>query len=144
MEKKIKVFPDSNILFSIAYSGKAKSRSYLLFELQEKGIFNICVSPLVCEEASLNIKLKRPEQLNFLDELIGKSKLVENILVYEEHPGIKSLPQNDRIILLTAVYHRMDFFLTGNDRDFSKLYNRKVGRTLILKPADFLHMNFNL
>jgi predicted nucleic acid-binding protein len=144
MEKEIKAFLDSNILFSIAYSGKAKSRSYLLFELQEKGVFNIYVSPLVCGEASLNIKLKRPEHQDFLDELIGKTRLVENILVYEDHPRIKNLPQNDRIILLTAVYHRMDFFITGNDRDFSKLYNQKVGRTLILRPADFLHKNFNL
>jgi hypothetical protein len=38
----------------------------------------------------------------------------------------------------------MDFFLTGNDRDFSKLYNQKVARTLILRPADFLYKNFNL
>jgi predicted nucleic acid-binding protein len=144
MEKKIKVFLDSNILFSIAYSGKAKSRSYQLFELQEKGVLNIYVSPLVCGEASLNIKLKRSEHQDFLDELIGKTRLVENILVYEDYPRIKNLPQNDRIILLTAVYHRMDFFLTGNDRDFSKLYNQKVGRTLILRPADFLHKNFNL
>ena len=144
MEKKIKVFLDSNILFSIAYSGKAKSRSYLLFELQERGVFNIYVSPLVCEEAKLNIKLKRPEHQDFLDELIGKTRLVENILMYEDHPQVKNLPQNDRIIFSTAIYHRMDFFLTGNDRDFSKLYNRKIARTLILRPADFLHKNFNL
>jgi predicted nucleic acid-binding protein len=144
MEKKIKVFLDSNILFSIAYSGKAKSRSYLLFELQEKGVFNIYVSPLVCEEATLNIKLKRPEHRDFLDELIGKTRFVENILIYEDHPQIKNLPQNDRIIFSTAVYYRMDFFLTGNDRDFSELYNQKIDRTLILRPADFLHKNFNL
>jgi predicted nucleic acid-binding protein len=143
MEKKIKVFLDSNILFSIVYSGKAKSRSYLLFELQEKGVLNIYVSPLVCEEASLNIRLKRPEHHDLLDELIGKAKIVENILMHEEHPQIKNLPQNDRIILLTAVYHRMDFFLTGNDRDFSKLYNQKIGRTLILRPTDFLYKKFN-
>lgn len=144
MEKKIKVFLDSNILFSIAYSGKAKSRSYLLFELQEKGVLNIYVSPLVCEEVTLNIKLKRPEHQDFLNELIGKTRLVENILIYEDHPQIKNLPQNDRIIFLTAVYHGMDFFLTGNDRDFSKLYNQKIARTLILRPADFLYKNFNL
>ena len=143
MEKKIKVFLDSNILFSIVYSGKAKSRSYLLFELQEKRVFSIYVSPIVCEEASLNIRLKRPENHDLLNELIGKAKIVENILMHEEHPKIKNLPQNDRIILLTAVYHQMDFFLTGNDRDFSKLYNQKIGRTLILRPADFLHKNFN-
>ena len=137
MEKKIKVFLDSNILFSIVYSGKRKSRSYLLFELQEMGKLKVFLSPLVCEEASLNIRLKRPENIGLLNELIERSTIVENILVYTEHALIKNLPQNDRIILMTAVYHEMDFFLTGNEKDFSNLYSRRINRTLILKPSEF-------
>jgi len=139
MEKKIKVFLDSNVLFSIAYTGRTKSRAYLLFELQEIGMLEVYLSPLVSEEASLNIRLKKPEKLGFLSDLITRSNIVDNILLSTEHPLMKDLPQNDRIILMTAVYHGMDFFLTGNEKDFFNLYNHRIDRTLILKPADFLY-----
>jgi hypothetical protein len=33
----------------------------------------------------------------------------------------------------------MDFFLTGNEKDFFNLYNHRIDRTLILKPAEFLY-----
>ena len=139
MEKKIKVFLDSNVLFSIAYTGRTKSRAYLLFELQEIGMSEVYLSPLVSEEASLNIRLKKPEKLGFLSDLITRSNIVDNILLSTEHPLMKDLPQNDRIILMTAVYHGMDFFLTGNEKDFFNLYNKRIDRTFILKPADFLY-----
>jgi len=139
MEKKIKVFLDSNVLFSIAYTGRAKSRSYLIFELQEIGMLEVYLSPLVSEEASLNIRLKNPEKLGFLNDFITRSNIIDNILLSTEHPLIKNLPQNDRIILMTAVYHGADFFLTGNERDFFNLYNHRIDKTLILKPAEFLH-----
>lgn len=137
MEKKIKVFLDSNVLFSIAYSGKVKSRSYLLFELQEMRILEVYLSSLVCEEASLNIRLKKPEKMGLLNELISRSNIVDNVLADTGYALIKDLPQSDRIILMTAVYHQTDFFLTGNEKDFLKFYNQRIGRTLILKPADF-------
>jgi predicted nucleic acid-binding protein len=139
MEEKIKVFLDSNVLFSITYTGRTRSRAYLLFELQEIGMLEIYLSPLVCEEASINIKLKKPENFGFLSDLITRSEIVENILLPTVHPFMKDLPQNDRIILMTAVYHGMDYFLTGNEKDFFNLYNHRIDRTVILKPADFLH-----
>jgi len=37
---------------------------------------------------------------------------------------------------MTAVYHRADFFLTGNEKDFFNLYNQRIDRTLILKPYE--------
>ena len=139
MEKKIKVFLDSNILFSIAYSGKMKSRSYLLFELQEMRMLEIYLSPLVCNETSFNIRMKKPERLGLLNELISRSHIVDNVLAETGDTLIEDLPQSDRIILMTAVYHQTDFFLTGNEKDFLKLYHHRIGRTLILRPADFLH-----
>ena len=60
MEKKLTVFLDSNVLFSIAYSGKDRSRSYLLYELQDAGDIEIYISNLVKEEAMFNIKIKKP------------------------------------------------------------------------------------
>jgi predicted nucleic acid-binding protein len=141
MEKKIKVFLDSNVLFSIAYSGKDKSRSYLIYEIQEMGIIKVCLSNLGCEETLFNIRSKRPDSERLLKELIGKSKILGDIAAGLKHQEIRKLPQNDRIIITTAIYHKADIFVTGNEKDFKNLYHNKVLNTIILRPIDFLNMN---
>ena len=142
MEKQIKVFLDSNVLFSIAYTGKDRSRSYLIYEIQELGMFKVYVSNLVCQEALFNIRRKRPEAEQLLNELIRKSKVSGDVAVDLKRAEIRELPQNDQIILSTAVYHNTDFFVTGNVKDFKKLYHKKVLGTLILRLVDFVNMNF--
>lgn len=137
--EKIKAFLDSNVLFAIAYSGIEKSRSYLIYEIQSIGKVEVYLSRLVCEEAILNIKIKRPESIELLRDLIKKSKVLADVLVDMKNTLIDKLPQNDRIILSTAVSAGMDCFLTGNTRDFKGLYLKKIGKTLILKPKDFLY-----
>jgi predicted nucleic acid-binding protein len=142
MEKKIKVFLDSNVLFSIAYMGKEKSRSYLIYEIQGMGIIQVCLSKLVCEETVSNIRRKKPDSESLLKELIEKSKILGDIAADLKHGEIRKLPQNDRIILTTAVYNKADIFVTGNEKDFKNLYQKKVFNTIILRPIDFLNMNF--
>ena len=55
---------------------------------------------------------------------------------------ILNLPQNDRIIVTTAIYHKADIFVTSNEKDFRNLYHKKVLNTIILRPIDFLNMKF--
>jgi len=141
MEKKVRVFLDSNVLFSIAYTGKDKSRSYLIYEIQEIGKLRVYVSKLVCEEARFNIKRKKPEAERLLNELIDRSKVLGDIAADLKPAEIRTLPLNDRIILATAIYNKIDIFLTGNEKDFRKLYHKRVLDTLILRPVDFLNMN---
>jgi len=142
MERQIKVFLDSNVLFSIAYTGKDKSRSFLIYELQESGMLKVYLSNLVCEEALFNIRKKKPDVEPFLRELIQRSKILGDIAADLQHQEIRKLPENDRIILSTALYNKMDAFLTGNEKDFKKLYKKRVFGTLILRPVDFLNMEF--
>lgn len=142
MEKKLKVFLDSNVLFSIAYSGKGKSRSYLLFELQKLGFIDIYISKLVKKETIFNLNRKKPKNISFFKKLIPKINLLADVFIKFKTGLLEMLPENDRVILTTALYYEMDFFLTGNTRNFKDLYNRKIGKTLILKPADFLHRVF--
>jgi len=33
----------------------------------------------------------------------------------------------------------MDFFITGNVKDFSYLLNKKIGETLVLSPKEFCY-----
>ncbi|OGW37625.1 MAG: hypothetical protein A2Y97_10740 [Nitrospirae bacterium RBG_13_39_12] len=35
-----------------------------------------------------------------------------------KHAEARKLPQNDRIILSTAVYNKTDIFVAGNEKDF--------------------------
>ena len=142
MEKKIKVFLDSNVLVSIAYTGKGKSRSFLIYEIQALGALKVYLSNLVCEEALSNIRSKRPDAEELLMELIAGSKVLEDIATHLSNPVLGKLPQNDQIILSTAVYHKMDVFVTGNENHFKHLYRKKILNTLILKPVDFLNMEF--
>ena len=141
MERQIKVFLDSNVLFSIAYTGKDRSRSYLIYEIQALGRFKVYLSDLVCEEALFNIRRKKAEAEQLLKELIQRSKVLGDISADLKHAEIRKLPQNDRIILSTAVYHKADVFVTGNEKDFKNLYHKKILGTLILRPVDFLNMN---
>ena len=142
MERQIKVFLDSNVLFSIAYTGKDKSRSYLIYEIQELGMFKVYVSNLVCQEALFNIRKKRPEAEQLLNELIHKSEVLGDVAADLKRAEMRALPQNDQIILSTAIYHKTNVFVTGNERDFKNLYHKRVLGTLILRPVDFLNMNF--
>ena len=138
--EKLKVFLDSNIVFSAAYSGKEKSRSYIFFELQDLNIIEIYISNLVKFETTHNINIKKPEKLDFLNELLNKVNILEDIDIYNQY--IESLPENDRIILSSAIYHNIDFFITGNTKDFLIFYNKKILNTLILSNKNFLERTF--
>ena len=132
------VFLDSNVLFAIAWSGPDKSRSFLLYELQGQEAVKLFISRLVMEETLHNVTNKKIEQRRFLEKLLDQTIILPDVLAPDINPELALLPVNDRIILATAIQHRMEFFLTGNDRDFFSLYGRRIKQTLILKPSDFL------
>ncbi|MBI4685887.1 MAG: hypothetical protein HY755_11920 [Nitrospirae bacterium] len=140
--EKVKVFLDSNVVFSICWSGKEKSRSYLLYELQKMGFFDIFISRLVHDETKFNLEIKRVEAIPFFEELIRHSTIIPDIASSAGEDEAALLPDNDRIIFSSAVFHRMDFFLTGNRRDYSRLYHKKISRTIVLTPADFLNKRY--
>lgn len=142
MEKEIKIFLDTNVMFSIAYTGKDKSRSYLIYEIETLGMLKVYLSKLVCEEALFNIRRKKPDAEELLIELIDRSEVLMDIAADLKHAEVRKLPENDRIILSTAIYNKMDIFVTGNEKDFKNLYHKRVLSTLILKPVDFLNLNF--
>ena len=53
-------------------------------------------------------------------------------------------PTTDRLILSTAVAYGIKYFLTGNTRDFKDLYGKTIGKTVVLKPREFLYKTQNL
>jgi len=135
----MKVFLDSNVIFSICWSGKEKSRAFLLYELQKRGFFRVFISQLVHSEAGFNLKTRRPEGITLFEELMSETELVSDVSTSTNRKELLSLPDNDRIIFSTALFHGMDFFITGNTRDFKRLYHKKILKTTVLTPGDFLN-----
>lgn len=140
--EEMKVFLDSNVVFSICWSGKERSRSYLLYELQQRGFFHIFISRLVHDETKFNLETKRVEAVPLFEELMLESEMVSDIASSAVSSELAALPDNDRIILSTAVFHRMDFFLTGNSRDYKHIFHKKILQTMVLTPADFLNKRY--
>jgi len=140
--EEMKVFLDSNVVFSICWSGKEISRSYLLYELQQRGFFHIFISRLVHDETKFNLETKRVEAVPLFEELMLESEMVSDIASSAVSSELPALPDNDRIILSTAVFHRMDFFLTGNSRDYKHIFHKKILQTMVLTPADFLNKRY--
>ena len=138
---KISVFLDSNVLFSAAYYGE-RSTSYILFKLQEKRLISIFISSFVVLETVNNLQDKRPEKLGLLKELMDRATTLDDVVI--DLPVLSSLPTADRIILSAAVVYDIKYFLTGNTRDFKDLYGKTIGKTVVLKPRDFLHKIQNL
>ena len=134
-KRKLRVFLDSNVWFSALYTNLKGSYPSIIIELAKNKVFDLFISSLVELELRHNVKRKIPDKMVLLEHIIRSAKKVEDIVF--ELDIIKGLPEKDRIILCTAIYHGMDFFITGNTRDFSYLLGSKIGKTLILTPKDF-------
>lgn len=77
-----------------------------------------------------------------LADLMLETEIVPNVSASTNRKELLTLPDNDRIILSTAIFCGMDFFLTGNSRDFNSFYHKKIIKTTILTPGDFLNRKF--
>jgi predicted nucleic acid-binding protein len=131
----LNVFLDSNVLFSLCWKGPEGTLLGVLLELREYGRIRLLVSPLVLDETAANLAAKRPEALSRLGQIAATLSLVPDAQV----PLDCDLPENDRIILSSAVACGADFFLTGNKTDFAGLYGKAVKGTRVVEPRTFLH-----
>jgi predicted nucleic acid-binding protein len=114
----MRVFLDANILFSAAQSN---SRMRLLLEsIQPRG--QCVTNQYAIEEARRNIAAKIPSALGSLEELIKGCEVVQKFTTQLE----VQLPLKDIPILGGAVAGRATHLLTGDRRDFGKLWGRTV------------------
>ena len=130
----ITVFLDSNILFSLCWKDPKESLVGILLELREMGEVELVISPLTLEETTANLKAKKPDALLSLQKVVDACTVVPDVL----SPLDINLPENDLILLSTAIANNVKYFLTGNKADFGPYYGSTFGRTLILTPRSFL------
>lgn len=130
-----KLFIDSNVLFAAVFTGLKGSYPSLIIQLGRLNFFELYISRLVEAEVKRNLSKKKPDNLKLLSEVLeGIYKLSDVCLPLKE---LETLTKPDKIILSTAIYHNMDFFITGNTRDFHYLLGRKIINTRIVTPKEF-------
>ena len=126
-----RVFLDANVLFSAAY--KAETPLLRLWQLEGASLLT---SSYALEEAVRN--LGSPERLQRL------TRLQEAVEVGRCSPGDLQLPagielsEDDRPVLEAALLMHSSHLLSGDLRAFGRYFGRRLGETLVLRPADYL------
>jgi len=137
-EEAVTVFLDSNIIFSICWSGPENTLLGLLLEFQAAGRMRLLISPLALEEAKDNLRRKRPAALAALKKLSASCLKVPDADLSLD----LRLPEKDGLLLSAAIAARANFLITGNTTDFKALYGRSIKGTRVLTPRAFLGKDY--
>jgi len=117
MDKKTKVFIDTNIWFSALY--KKGPASILLEKLLSKK-YTVVISELVLEEIIRTLEEKLPDRAELVKQFLLSYPItiVKNPLV-TEMPNYQKLAEGkDMPILVAAINYQCHCFVTGNLKDF--------------------------
>ncbi|MEK7127127.1 MAG: PIN domain-containing protein [Patescibacteria group bacterium] len=131
-----RVFLDSNIWFSAFYGSQNCQK---ILEAGKNNKINLVISQQVLKETVRNIKEKIPAQLdNFKTFILDNppeifsdpetlSKKLEGLISVEDLP-----------IFQAAQAAKVDYFVTGNTKDFKVTELKKLTKTKIVTPKQFL------
>ena len=125
-----RLFLDANVLFSAAW--REKSGLLRLWKLPGAELVS---SAYAVDEARRN--LGDSEARARLEAPIGETTLVAEGSLAGLPPNL-TLASKDRPILAAAIHAGATHLITGDRKDFGKLFGRRFGGVLILRPADYL------
>jgi len=137
-----KVFIDSNVLIAAIISELQGSYPSLIIKLGKLNLIELFISNLVEIEVRKNLTIKKPENLGLFDEVLKDFHKLED--VYIPLRELENLSEADKIILSTAIYNRVDYFITGNTRDFKPFYGKKIINTTIVSPKEFFDIHISI
>jgi len=123
----MRVFLDSNVLFTAAHNPKGKAA--FTIELGEAGQYLLFTSDAAYEEAKRNLAVKYPDCLPLLHDFIDRITLFVADL---SAPFPAGLPLKDAIIFQAAVACRATHFLTGDLRHFGPFMNQPAATNSII------------
>ena len=124
-----RLFLDANVLFSAAW--REDSGLLRLWKLPGAELVS---SAYAVEEARRN--LGETEARARLETLLGDMTIVAEGSV-AELPANVTLAPKDRPILAAAIHANATHLITGDRKDFGKLFGRRIRGVLILRPADY-------
>jgi predicted nucleic acid-binding protein len=130
-----RLFLDANVVFTAAHNPSGMAA--LVIELGDAGNWRVLTSSHALAEARHNLRLKYPECLPTLDDLVQRIKVID------PKPGAQCplvLPAKDQPIFLAAVACRASHLLTGDPRDFGPFMNRPrdTGGIVIQTVSEYL------
>mgnify|MGYP001059028259 CR=1 FL=1 len=135
----MRVFLDANVLFSAAYRESGIARRF--FTLARAEACELVSSGFAIEEARRNIRAKHPEREADLDSLLaGLTVCREATHATLEWASSQNLPPKDAPILAAAADARCTLLVTGDRRDFGRLFGRRLRGTVVLMPVEALEL----
>ena len=130
----MRLFLDANVLFSAALRAEGNARA--LFLLARPANVTLCSSAFAVEEASRNLRLKRPEALSGLSPLLAEIEIGNAPSVDAMTTASKfGLESKDLPILAGAIAARTDLLVTGDRRHFASLFGKSAAGVQALLPA---------
>lgn len=132
-------FLDANVIFSAAHNPDGNAMA--LFKLAAARKIELVTSRYALEEAARNIALKFPQCVAEFSVVIGGLLLTAEPSQAATRLAVaRGLPSKDVPILASAISAGSDALVTGDRRDFGRLYGKIIEGTLVLKPADAVSM----
>jgi predicted nucleic acid-binding protein len=133
----LKLFLDANVVFSAAHL--AEGRAQHLVALARAGHCLLVTSAHALEEARRNLALKSRGFEARLEAALGVVGIVAEApaqtVAWAAREG---LPAKDAPLLAAAVHCGAQLFVTGDARDFGRLYGRTLRGARVVTPAQAL------
>ena len=139
-KSKVRVFLDTNVIFSGLYSSKGTPG--ILLELFIKGDINVVVSQQVLEEVVRTLKEKLPEALPALRKLLVNMppEIRPDPSLEEIKHWAGKLSLADAAILAAAVATQPDYFITGDNHFLQDRKTIEKAGIKILTPAQLVEL----
>ena len=138
LNPKLRIFLDSNVIFSGLYSSKGPSG--IILERFIDGELVVVISQQVLEEVIRTLKEKLPEALSAFNRLLISvpPEIVKNPLPGEVADWAQVIHPEDDAILAAAVAAQPDYLTTGDNYFFEHTEIMEKSRLRIVTPAQFL------
>ena len=121
----MKLFFDANVIFSAAHREEGRSRD--LVALARGGHCELLTSTHALEEARRNLELKSGGfERRLADALAQTTVVAEAPTAVVEWAQEQGLQLKDAPILAAAVHAKADLLVTGDTRDFGRLFGRTL------------------
>ena len=121
----MKLFLDANVIFSAAH--REEGRSQDLVSLARAGHCALLTSTHALEKARRNLELKSGGfEHRLADVLAQLTVIAEAPAAVVEWAKAQGLPLKDAPILAAAAHARAELLVTGDTRDFGRLFGRTL------------------
>lgn len=130
----MKLFFDANVIFSAAH--REEGRAQELVALARAGRCELVTSAHALEEARRNLEIKSARFEHRLAEALARITVVVEaptaLVIWAQEQG---LPLKDAPVLAAAVHAGADLLVTGDARDFGRLYGHTLRGVQVVAPA---------